>query len=54
MIIDSLIKMGMITEAKGEELITKKLQEKIFHIDTNGALRKLYLSDVNEDLIKKF
>lgn len=47
MIINSMIKNNIISEAKGEELITKKLQEKIFHIDTNGILRKLYLTDVN-------
>jgi len=49
-----MIKRNIITESKGEELIRKKLQEKIFHIDTNGTLRKLFLSDTNEDLIKKF
>ena len=32
----------------------KKLQEKVFNIDTNGTLRKLFLSNTNEDLIKKF
>ena len=26
---------------------------KQFHIDANGALKKMYLSDSNEDLIKK-
>lgn len=30
------------------------MQEKIFHIDTNGTLRRLFLSETNEELIKKF
>lgn len=34
--------------------MTKKLQDKIFKIDTNGTLRSLFLSDTNEDLIRKF
>lgn len=47
MIIETMIKENIITEQKGEELIRKKLQEKIFHIDTNGIIRSLFLSDTN-------
>ena len=27
---------------------------KKFRIDTNGALRKMYLAETNEELVKKF
>lgn len=35
-------------------LIKKRLGEKVFKIDTNGTLRQLFLSDTNEELIRKF
>lgn len=54
MIIKSLVEENVLSDEQGERLVKKKLQEKIFHIDTNGVLRKLFTSDVNRDLIKKF
>lgn len=54
MIIKSLVDENIISDEQGERLIKKKLQEKIFHIDTSGVLRKLFASGVNRDLIKKF
>ena len=37
-----------------EKLIRSKLYSRVFKIDTNGTLRKLFLSETNEELIKKF
>jgi hypothetical protein len=54
MIINSLVEENVLSEEQGERLVKKKLQEKIFHIDTSGALRKLFASGINHDLIKKF
>jgi hypothetical protein len=54
MIISSLIDENVLSEEQGERLLKKKLQEKIFHVDTSGVLRKLFISGINEDLIKKF
>lgn len=53
-IIQNLIDDNIVTEEHGEMLVRKKLQEKVFNIDTNGTLRKLFLAGTNEDLIKKF
>lgn len=39
LIIQSLIDDNIVTEAHGEFLVRKKLQEKVFNIDTNGTLR---------------
>lgn len=54
LIIKNLIEENILTEEHGEKLVRKKLQEKVFNIDTNGTLRQLFLSNTNEDLIKKF
>ena len=53
MIISSLIDENVLSQEQGERLLKKKLQEKILQVDTNGVLRKLFLSGINEDLIKK-
>ena len=44
----------MIGEDTVDKLIKKKLYDKVFKIDTNGTLRKLFLSETSEELIKKF
>jgi len=54
MIINNLYEEGVIDERVVEKLIRKRLHEKIFNVDTNGTLRKMFLSETNEDLIKKF
>jgi hypothetical protein len=54
MIIKSLVEENVLSDEQAERLVKKKLQEKIFHIDTSGVLRKLFTSGVNRDLIKKF
>jgi hypothetical protein len=54
MIIGSLIEENVLSEEQGERLVKKRLQEKIFHIDTSGVLRKLFTSNINPDLIRKF
>lgn len=54
MIIKNLIEENILSEEQGEKLIRKKLQEKMFTIDTVGTLRTLFLSGTNEELIKKF
>lgn len=47
MIINSLIDDNILTKKQGEKLVRKKLQEKKFQIDSNFALRKLFLADVS-------
>jgi len=47
MIIESLLDTHIIEEDTAEKLLKKTLQEKIFHIDTNGTLRKLFLFGTN-------
>lgn len=44
MIINNLYEEGIINEQVVENLIRKRLNEKIFNIDTNGTLRKMFLS----------
>jgi len=44
MIIRGLQEENVITEDTVEKLIKKKLQDKVFKIDTNGTLRRLFLS----------
>ena len=53
MIINSLVDDSILTKKQGEKLVRQKLQEKKFQIDSNFALRKLFLADVSEDFISK-
>lgn len=54
MIIKSLRDDGIIDDNLVEKLIKKKLYEQVFKIDTHGTLRQLFLSETNENLIRKF
>lgn len=36
-----------------DKMFNNKMVFKKFHIDTHGALRKMYLSETNEDLVRK-
>lgn len=54
LIITKLVEEGILSEQQGENLVRKKLQEKVFNIDSNGALRMLFLAGTDEDLIQKF
>ena len=36
-----------------DKMVSSKMVFKKFHIDTHGALRKMYLSETNEDLVRK-
>jgi len=44
MIVECLTNNGLIDVATAEKIIKTKLMVKKFHIDSNGALRKMYLS----------
>ena len=47
------MKEGILTEESAANLLTKK-NPKVEGIDVNWIMRKMFLSDTNEDLIKKF
>lgn len=53
MILDILTRSSLIDESLGQKIFNNKLIIKKFHIDTHGALRKMYLSATNEDLVRK-
>lgn len=53
MIVDCLSANGYIDDVTAEKMVKTKLLVEDFHVDTNGALRKMYLSETNEALIKK-
>lgn len=53
-IVRSLRDEGIIDESLVDVLIKKKLNDKVFKIDSNGTLRQLFLSETNEELIRKF
>ncbi len=44
MILEILTKNNLIDQNLGEKIVKNKLIIKKFHIDTHGALRKMYLS----------
>lgn len=44
----------MIDEPTAESILNTKHIIKKFRIDSNGALRKMYLAETNEELVKKF
>lgn len=54
MIINNMVEENIISEDQGERLVKKKLQEKVFRVDTSGVLRKLFISGINEELVSKF
>lgn len=53
MILEILTRNQLIEPTLGEKIFNNKLIIKKFHIDTHGALRKMYLSETNEDLVRK-
>ncbi len=53
MIVDCLSANGYIDDVTAEKMVKTKLLVEDFHVETNGALRKTYLSETNEALIKK-
>ena len=52
-IIENIVKEGILTQENAANLLTRKNQ-KIEGIDVNWIMRKMFLSDTNESLIKKF
>ncbi len=54
MIIECLLRNNLINEPTADSILNTKHMLKKFRIDTNGALRKMYLSEANEELVKKF
>jgi hypothetical protein len=49
MIFEILRKNNIVSD----KIFNSKMVFKKFHIDTHGALRKMYLSETNEDLVRK-
>jgi hypothetical protein len=54
MIIECLLRNDMIDEPTAETILNTKHIIKKFRIDSNGVLRKMYLAETNEALVKKF
>ena len=46
-IVNSLSEHGMIDDATADDILKSKHMLKSFHIDTAGAVRKMYLSETN-------
>jgi hypothetical protein len=53
-IVNSLLTNKLIDEKTADCFIASKHCLKKFHIDSDGAVRKMYLSETNENLVKKF
>jgi len=53
-IIRDLYESEIIDRDTVERLIRRKLFDKVFNIDTYGTLRRLFLSETNEHLIRNF
>jgi hypothetical protein len=49
-----MVNEGIISEEQSIKVLTKKLTEKDSSFDSNWIMRKAFLSDTNEQLIKKF
>ena len=48
-----MVEEGMLSDEDAGKLLTKK-NPKVDDFDVNWILRKMFLSDTNEELIKKF
>jgi hypothetical protein len=53
LIVECLVNNELIDQTMADKIIKTNLGIDRFHIDTNGALKKMYLAETNEDLIKK-
>lgn len=53
-IIKYLADNHLITEEEAKMLFSKKVFERNYHINVNWIIRKMFLHDTNEELIKKF
>ena len=49
-----MLSKKLITEEMSAKLLTKRLSEKRIGFDSSWIMRKMFLSDTNEELIKKF
>ncbi len=54
LIIDCLLRNNLINDDTAEKILNTQHVLTKFRIDTNGALRKMYLAETNEKLVKKF
>lgn len=54
MIIKNMVKQNIISEEQSVKVLTKKLTERDSSFDSNWIMRKAFLSDTNQQLIKKF
>lgn len=54
MIINNMVREGIISKEEETKVLTKKLTDKDESFDSNWIMRKAFLSDTNEHLIKKF
>ena len=53
-IIKNMLSKKLITEEMSAKLLTTKLTDRKAGFDSSWIMRKMFLSDTNEDLIKKF
>ena len=49
-----MLSKKLITEEMSAKLLTTKLADRRTGFDSSWIMRKMFLSDTNEDLIKKF
>ena len=53
-IIRNMVNEKIIPEDVSAKILTSKMTKKNTSIDSNWIMRKMFLSDTNEELIKKF
>jgi hypothetical protein len=53
-VVNSLLSSKLISDQTAGEILKSKHMLRSFHIDTDGAVRKMYLAETNEFLVKKF